>query len=175
MPSFPVTVSLPRQPSRRLFALSVGSAKPSLIAPEVARPAFVKLDAAFAAAPIGTGDAAGLSLGALDAETSERFAVRGSWHGGGGSFWRHPPSGRRRADFRRPAHRHRRRSGMRQNLGTCARCGEKLRVLDLAAARLDGDGVALAIVDAGVNLAQLAAQLGGMPKLDIANSFTPPG
>jgi hypothetical protein len=47
--------------------------------------------------------------------------------------------------------------------------------LDLAAARLDGDGVALAIVDAGVNLAQLAAQLGGMPKLDIANSFTPPG
>jgi hypothetical protein len=77
MPSFPVTVSLPRHPSRRLFALSVGSATPGLIAPEVARPAFVKLDAAFAAAPIGTGDAAGLSLGALDAETSERFAVRG--------------------------------------------------------------------------------------------------
>lgn len=78
MPSFPVTVSLPRHPSRRLFALSVGSATPGLIAPEVARPAFVKLDAAFAAAPIGTGDAAGLSLGALDAETSERFAVRGT-------------------------------------------------------------------------------------------------
>ena len=50
----------------------------------------------------------------------------------------------------------------------------KLDVATLAANRLDGSGVAIAIVDTGIYLPHLTRLLDAAPNLDIANSWTPP-
>jgi subtilisin family serine protease len=51
----------------------------------------------------------------------------------------------------------------------------KLATAKLAASGLDGNKVAIAIVDTGVNLAHLTAKLGGAPRFDAGNSWTPKG
>lgn len=50
-----------------------------------------------------------------------------------------------------------------------------LDVPGLAAKGLDGEDVAIAIVDSGINLSHLSSQIGSMPALDAANSWKPPG
>lgn len=50
----------------------------------------------------------------------------------------------------------------------------KLRVTQLAAKGLDGANVAIAIMDTGINLAHLAGIPGLAPRLDAANSWSPP-
>src|SRR4029453_4070087 len=57
------------------------------------------------------------------------------------------------------------------NSGTVA---AKLRVTQLAAKGLDGANVAIAIMDTGINLAHLAGIPGLAPRLDAANSWSPP-
>jgi hypothetical protein len=51
----------------------------------------------------------------------------------------------------------------------------KLNVSTLTSRGLTGDGVAIAIMDTGINLAHLTAKLGFTPKLDVANSWRAPG
>jgi subtilisin family serine protease len=51
----------------------------------------------------------------------------------------------------------------------------KLKVAALAAKGLTGQGVAIAIMDTGINIAHLNAKLGGGVKLDAANSLKPSG
>jgi hypothetical protein len=60
-------------------------------------------------------------------------------------------------------------------LGNAATVAAKLNHAALAARGLDGTGVALAILDTGINLAHLTAKLGGAPRFDAANSWNLPG
>src|SRR5262249_41249335 len=59
-------------------------------------------------------------------------------------------------------------------VGTDKTVAQRLSVAKLAAARMTGAGVPLAIVDTGVNVAYLKSK-GRTPKLDVAKSFVPPG
>jgi subtilisin family serine protease len=59
-------------------------------------------------------------------------------------------------------------------LGTDKDVAKLLAANKLTAAKLDGRGVFLAIVDTGINIAHLKSK-GRKPKLDVNNSFTPAG
>lgn len=59
-------------------------------------------------------------------------------------------------------------------IGTASDVAAKLNVAELTAGSLDGDGVAIAIVDGGINLDFLQQKLGFRPKLDTAYSWRPP-
>jgi hypothetical protein len=58
------------------------------------------------------------------------------------------------------------------NKGTVA---SKLQVAQLAGKGLDGTNVAIAVMDTGINLNHLTASIGPTVRLDVANSWTPPG
>jgi hypothetical protein len=60
-------------------------------------------------------------------------------------------------------------------IGTANDVAAKLNVAALRANNLDGDGVAIAIVDGGINLDFLEQKLGFRPKLDSVYSWRPPG
>ena len=60
-------------------------------------------------------------------------------------------------------------------IGNASDVATKLNVAGLHAGGLDGDGVAIAIVDSGINIAFLEQKLGFRPKLDTAYSWRPPG
>ncbi len=60
-------------------------------------------------------------------------------------------------------------------VGSTADVRSKLGATTLAANGLDGSGVAIAIVDSGINLAHLTAKIGNVPRFDAANSWTPSG
>ena len=57
-------------------------------------------------------------------------------------------------------------------VGTAADVAEALAVTELAAGGMDGHGVALAVVDSGMNVTELE-RLGRAPHLDAAGSWTP--
>jgi Subtilase family len=60
-------------------------------------------------------------------------------------------------------------------IGSASDVATKLNLAALHASGLDGDGVAIAIVDGGINIAFLEQKLGFRPKLDTAYSWRPPG
>jgi hypothetical protein len=60
-------------------------------------------------------------------------------------------------------------------VGTVTDVAAKLNIAALHAGGLDGEGVAIAVVDTGINLAFLEQKLGFRPKLDTAYSWRPPG
>jgi len=60
-------------------------------------------------------------------------------------------------------------------IGNARDVAGKLNTSALHTGGLDGEGVAIAIVDGGINLAFLEQKLGYRPKLDIAYSWQPPG
>jgi hypothetical protein len=60
-------------------------------------------------------------------------------------------------------------------VGTAADIAARLNIAALHAGGLDGEGVAIAIVDTGINLNFLEQKLGFRPKLDAAYSWRPPG
>ncbi len=60
-------------------------------------------------------------------------------------------------------------------IGTGDEVAARLNLAALRAGGLDGDGVAIAIVDSGINLDWLEQRLGFRPKLDAAYSWRPPG
>ena len=60
-------------------------------------------------------------------------------------------------------------------IGHASDVATRLNVAALHAGGLDGDGVAIAIVDGGINIAFLEQKLGFRPKLDAAYSWHPPG
>jgi subtilisin family serine protease len=49
-----------------------------------------------------------------------------------------------------------------------------LRIADLHARGLDGDGVAVAVVDTGISINAMRASLGYVPRFDVANSWSSP-
>ena len=60
-------------------------------------------------------------------------------------------------------------------VGTWQDVASNLKVSDLASRGCDGSGVAVAVLDTGINLDHLTKILGWTPTFDSANSWTPPG
>jgi len=130
------------------------------------------IDPSFGATPIGAGgDARELSLRDLWPENSDRFLIRAFVRADspadvpreidGELVHSDPMIG---ASLTRDTSR---------AVGRISDVKAKLGVATLAHYGLDGDGVALAIVDTGIYLPHLSKQLGAAPALDVANSWTP--
>jgi len=60
-------------------------------------------------------------------------------------------------------------------LGATSHVATNLKSATLAAGGLDGSGVAIAIVDTGINIPHLTGKLGRVPRFDVANSWSPAG
>ncbi|MHC2107214.1 S8 family serine peptidase [Methylobacterium sp. CM6246] len=132
----------------------------------------VRLDRNFGAIPIGAGAAAReVSPLAFDPRKSERFLVR--------AIVPVPASGEIPDTLDEGA------IYSDAEVGTNLTCGSSRPVGTVADVRmrldtdvltqngLDGTGVAIAIVDVGISLARLSAQLGAPPLLDVSQSWSP--
>jgi subtilisin family serine protease len=105
----------------------------------------------------------------LHPESSEKFLVAGSIESrgdvpdrlDGAPFFSDPPV------------RAYRTCGTSRAVGDAADVRAKLDVQTLRANGLDGTGVAIAVVDTGIDLSYLARALGTMPSVDAAFSWTP--
>jgi Subtilase family len=135
-----------------------------------------RIDDRFAAVPIGTGRP-GQSLAALDPDESEKFAVRG--YISVDEREQIPSMLGKDPVFADP-----RIQGFHQALFTCigtpavgsiADVRTRLNVAQLSSKNLDGSGVAIAIMDTGINLNYIQGKLGHAVRLDAANSWAPSG
>jgi hypothetical protein len=131
-------------------------------------PPQIEIDPNFAAVPIGTGRAGQMSLESLTPGASERFAVRGFVEAD-------DPSEIPRDAFADPVIAPFLTCGGTPPVGGVADVKTKLNIAALHARGLDGQGVAVAIMDTGINLNHLKSKLGSMPLLDAGNSWRPPG
>jgi hypothetical protein len=145
---------------------------PSAAPPPELLPPEIEIDPAFPAVPLGTGARMGLES-AADPETADAFTVRGFIEAdslelvpetvGGVPIY---------ADAEiQPVIT----CGGSAPVGNAAAVAAQLQVAQLAARGLDGDGVAVAIMDTGINLAHLTQKLGSAPRFDAANSWVAPG
>lgn len=136
-------------------------------------PAGMELDPSFAAVPVGSGRATEMAMDTVTPTTSQRFAVRGFIE------TEHPDNIPEaingRPLFADPVIAPFITCGGNPPVGAAADVRTKLNIAALAARGLDGTGVAVAIMDTGVNLAHLRGKLGAMPRFDAANSWSPAG
>lgn len=137
----------------------------------IAVPDGFELDPSFAAVPVGKDDS--LSAQALETAVSEHFAVRGYMEVE--SIDDMPETIGGQPVFSDPVIAPFLTCGGSAPVGAGADVGTKLNVAALQSRGLDGTGVAIAIMDTGINLAHLSAKLGGMPRFDAANSWRIPG
>jgi hypothetical protein len=135
-------------------------------------PSGIDLDPAFSAIPVGHGRG-GQAAAELQADVSETFAVRGFLEAE--TLEAIPESSAGRPIFADPLIAPFLTCGGSPPVGDAGLVAKKLRVATLGAGGLDGAGVAIAIMDTGLNLVHLSTQLGGVPRFDASNSWTPPG
>jgi len=133
----------------------------------------VEIDAAFAAVPIGDAEPGGSAIERMAPRASAKFAVRGHIE------VQHPREIPKTAGdaaiFSDPQVSPLLTCGGTPPVGDAAAVAAKLAVAQLHARHLDGEDVALAIVDTGIDLAHVQAKIGHAPKLDAALSWKPPG
>jgi subtilisin family serine protease len=133
----------------------------------------VELDAAFPAVPLGSAEPSTATLEEATPAASQFFAVRGHVTTPEGTA---PPT--RAGDavvYSDPQIRSYLTCGGTAPVGNAATVAGLLHVSKLASHHLTGEGVAVAIVDTGINLGHLNSKLGHMPHFDKAASWTPPG
>jgi subtilisin family serine protease len=139
-------------------------------------PGPVRLDPSFPPIPLGRGEGRS-SIESLRPDNSKRFAVRATIEVE--SLQAVPPYLDDAQVFADPLiepFQHRPITCiMSPPQGTYVDVQAALDTAGLAAKGLDGDGVAIAIVDSGINKAHLDAKLGFSSNLDVANSWSPPG
>jgi hypothetical protein len=172
----PVLVVLTAQEPLRESAFEsagTGSARAGAPLEAVRLPAGLELDTTYPAVPVGSGEP-DVRLESLGSELSEQFVVRGFVEVAAGEAVPEFIGGQ-------PVYCAETRI---QPFLTClgdppvgdvARLRSKLGIEALAARGLDGEQVAIAIVDGGLNLMHLADRLGAAPRLDVTNSWTVPG
>ena len=130
------------------------------------------LDPRIPAIPLGSATVAGTTAESLQPDRSEKFAVRGMMEAeNAGDI---PPEVEGHAIFADPVIAPFITCGGDPAAGDAQIVAQQLRVPDLANAGLDGDDVAIAIMDTGINLDHLKTRLGAMPRFDAANSWQPP-
>jgi hypothetical protein len=143
--------------------------------PSYARaPKGVVLDRTFPAVPLGTAHPAEMAtFDALKPEKSPRFAVRGYVEVD--DIKNAPTESEGEQIFADPTIAPFITCGGTPQLGAAADVAQRLHVSTLAQNGLTGDGVAIAIMDTGINLGHLSTKLGWTPKIDIGNLGAFPG
>lgn len=133
----------------------------------------VELDASFAPVPLGSARADSVTMAEALPAASQFFAVRGHVTVSEGEA---PPSQAGDAMvFSDPQIRPFLTCGGTPPVGSASNVAGLLHVGQLAAKHLNGEGVAVAVVDTGINRAYLNTKLGHAPHFDAAASWSPPG
>ena len=142
---------------------------------KVSRPSGLQLDPSFNAVPLGSGRVESLPPAATHSPENSAFAVRGFVEAD--SSEQIPPTIDGRPIFADPQISHFLTCGGTPPVGTHVDVAQKLNVAGLAGRGLDGSGVAVAVLDTGINLAHLNAKPGPgrQPLFDAGNSWTPQG
>jgi len=168
---FSVLVVLPAQePLRDLATASLRGRRSVRNLKSVAMPRGFELDKSFGAVAIGSAESGFTTIAALKPAESKDFVVRGTIEAE--SPEEIPVGTTDRPIFADPQIApFPYCSGAAQ--GTVVDVRTKLDVSGLAAKGLDGDKIAIAIMDSGINLAHLTTKLGAPPRLDVSNSWTP--
>lgn len=169
----PVIMYLPRQEALEASAVSARQGAPLGILDETVVPSGVEVDRQFSAVPVGTGQSDLETMESLEPQASQNFAVRGSVQvdriedvpetADGVPLFADPEIASYLTCIGNPP------------VGATGDVATALDVAALHADGLDGDGVAIAILDTGINLDHLNAQLGRNARVDPMNSWTPPG
>ena len=170
---FPILTVLPAQETLRAAAMATSqgrSPKPSLR--RAALPAGFKLDLNFPAIPVGSGRADSV-MSELAVDASQAFVVRGFIEAE--SIEKIPEKVDGQDVFSDPEIAPFLTCGGSPAVGRVVDVANKLQLAALAAKGLDGQDVAIAIMDTGINLNHLKTALGKNPRFDAANSWTPPG
>lgn len=169
-----VLLDLPAQDPLVESATAAAEGRPPEVPLESAEvPPDVQLDTSFPAVPIGTGSPDQMSLEPLGPSESERFVVRGFLDLEEGQ--RPPDEIDGRPLIADPQIAPFLTCGSSPPLGVKKDVETLLNTALLAQRGLDGTGVAIAIMDTGINLAHLRARVGGTPALDPLNSWSPAG
>ena len=172
----PVIALLPSQePLQRSAAAGMRNSGPTDLS-GVSRPGGLILDPTFNAVPLGTGRVeTSPSASTHSPQKSETFAVRGFLEADSPETVPEVIDGR--PIFADPKISHFLTCGGTPPVGSHVDVANKLDVAGLASRGLDGSGVAVAILDTGINLKHLNAKRGpgNQPLFDAANSWTPPG
>lgn len=176
----PVLITLPAQePLVESATASLEHRAPQIPYSAANLPPGAELDTAFPAVPIGPGPGSGLGqvrgamVAAREPSQSQEFAVRALIEVDSPEEIPVEIDGRR--VFAEPQIAPFPTCGGTPPVGASGDAETHLKVAQLAAKGLDGDDVAIVIMDTGINLPHLAAQLGWQPRFDAANSWTPPG
>jgi len=167
-----VIAVLPTNDALRNSAAAATQGEMGLDVSNAAAPAALQLDANYPAIPIGDATAEGMVLEAMSPQQSQGFVVRGTVD----IDPENPPS---TVDgvpiFADPTIDLVIICPGDPPMGAWQDVAANLAVQDLVAKSLTGDGVAIGVMDNGINLAFLASQLGWTPALDTANSWNLPG
>jgi hypothetical protein len=170
----PVIAVLPAQKPLRDSALAAVQGRSPAVVSAATAPRQLAIDAGFAAVPLGAGRVEErVSLEALLPDASEKFAVRGFVDAATVGEIPHAVDGH--PIFADPHIAPLVTCGGTGPVGSDANVATKLNVAALAAKNLNGAGVAIAIMDTGINLQHLTNKLGFSPGLNVGNSWTPPG
>jgi hypothetical protein len=170
----PVLTILPAQePLRESATARAAGRAPDISLRRAAIPPGLELDASFGAVPVAVDGQAGATVEDIAPDRSQSFVVRGFIEAE--SIEQIPTESGGQPVFADPVIAPFITCGGTPPVGSAADVQNNLNVAALAARGLDGNEVAIAIMDTGINLAHLTSRLGFVPKLDAANSWRPPG
>lgn len=169
----PVLAVLPHQEPLVESAAAAAESRTPTIPMEATRlPASIDLDPTMAAVPVGTGRVEDMTPAALTPGGSQRFMVRGFIEADS------PESIPVQEDgvplFADPVIAPFRTCGGTPPVGDSTDVAARLKTAALHSRGLDGTGVAVAILDTGINLAHLRNKTGSTPLLDAAASWQAP-
>ena len=168
----PVIAFLPRQEPLIESAIAERVRTPRGLPEGVRTPRDFEPDQTFPAVPVGGGRSELETTESVAPERSENFAIRGTVEAD--SLEAVPAEADGVPLFADPEIAPFLTCGPTP-VGSAADVAQKLNVAALQQAGLDGDGVAVAVLDTGIDLQHLSGQLGRMPRIDAGNSWTPQG
>jgi hypothetical protein len=173
----PVLIMLPAQePLRESASAFLAKRAPKIDFSYTQMPPGVNLDVNFSAIPVGTGSLFE-SPAASHPDVSENFAVRGFVEAEDAS--QIPESVGGHPLFADPKIESFQASPITcigsPPMGSSASVRTNFRVTQLVQKGLDGSGIAIAIMDTGINLNHVQNKLGHAVLLDAANSWSPAG
>lgn len=169
-----VLAVLPAQDAfRESAAASTAKRRPTISMESARVPPAIEIDSAFPAVPIGAGPGSDLGTESLQPARSENFVVRGFVEAEDAADIPAEVDGQ--PLFSDPVIAPFLTCGGTPAVGSVADVATGLRLPLLHGRGLDGRDVAIAVMDTGINLNHLRAQMGVMPRFDAANSWRPPG
>jgi hypothetical protein len=161
-----------QEPLMESAAAAAESRAPAIPIEAASLPPSLTLDSSMAAVPVGTGLVSEMTLDSTTPSGSERFMVRAFIETDDPEDI--PETSNGVPLFADPVIAPFRTCGGTPPVGDSAAVAAKLNTAALHARGLDGAGVAVAILDTGINLTYLRNKTGSMPRFDAANSWQAP-